>query len=345
MPEAGFPLTVLPGRGIQRRLTFANVGCRTRTGRGGADRRSVLVRAASVRPSSSDWADYASVPCVIAADPLAGPDRRRRTERSPPAPPTGSPAGSPRPAPCRSTAPTFPGAVLDRQPGSSRGPCRRRPGRRSVERGSARDRLGVDGDRALLVAVFGGSLGARRINHAVADAVRRLARSSRRPGPAPRQRSPRPRRADRSHRRSRRRSPLQSTTSSSTRTTCRSVYAAADVVLCRAGASSVAELTVTGVPVDPRPPAGRRPATIRPPTPGRWSTRGAAVPWSPDAELDAERVLEPRWAASLDDADRRTSDMAATPSRDLARPDAAAAVVDLIDRTRPPTPDPRTSPR
>ena len=65
VPEAGFPLTVLPGRGIQRRLTLANVGAVL--GLVGAVITGIrLVR--RLRPAVVvGLGGYASVPCVIGA--------------------------------------------------------------------------------------------------------------------------------------------------------------------------------------------------------------------------------------------------------------------------------------
>ena len=159
----------------------------------------------------------------------------------------------------------------DRDAGAP-GDRRRRPRAQGAER--ARRDLGLPEDRATVV-VFGGSLGARRINEAVAGLVDRwhdrgdradLPR--RRPaglgGPAGSATEPQPHRRPEPHRGAGpgiavARVPYEE------RMDC--VYAAADLVVCRAGAMTVAELAAAGVPVGAgsaarrarRPPDRQRP--------------------------------------------------------------------------------------
>ena len=65
VPAAGFRLALLPGRGIQRRLTLANVGAVVGILRGVAQAVRLVGR---VRPSVVvSLGGYASVPCVLAA--------------------------------------------------------------------------------------------------------------------------------------------------------------------------------------------------------------------------------------------------------------------------------------
>ncbi len=66
-------------------------------------------------------------------------------------------------------------------------------------------------------------------------------------------------------------------------------YAAADIVLARAGASTVAELTAIGVPSILVPVAGRRRRTTRPPTPAPSAEAGAAL-LVPEADLTVARL-------------------------------------------------------
>ena len=104
------------------------------------------------------------------------------------------------------------------------------------------------------------------------------------------------------------------------------VYAAADVMVGRAGASSVAELAVVGVPsvLIPLPgaPGDHQTANAR-----RLEAVGAAVV-IPDAECDAAR-LGAELDAILSDPER-VAHMGRAAHR-LARPAAAAAVAALVE--------------
>ena len=101
------------------------------------------------------------------------------------------------------------------------------------------------------------------------------------------------------------------------------VYAAADFVVCRAGASSVAEVAVAGLP-SVLVPCRAHPAITRPAT--CLVDAGAAVLVA-DGELDADRFAAE--VDLVDDPDRLAS-MAGASS--VARPDAAVAAVDLLDQ-------------
>ena len=102
-------------------------------------------------------------------------------------------------------------------------------------------------------------------------------------------------------------------------------YAAADAVVCRAGASSLAELTVLGLPgvlvPYPHATADHQTANAR----ARAEAGGAVV--VADAELDAARLVAEAEPTLLDEA-YRTSMAAA--SRAFGRPDAAAEVARLV---------------
>jgi UDP-N-acetylglucosamine--N-acetylmuramyl-(pentapeptide) pyrophosphoryl-undecaprenol N-acetylglucosamine transferase len=104
------------------------------------------------------------------------------------------------------------------------------------------------------------------------------------------------------------------------------VYAAADVAVCRAGASTVAELTAVGLPaiVIPLPGAPGDHQTAN----GRALSTAGAARLIADAEVDAHRL-----AVELDRLldDSLLTEMASA-ARRLARPDAAAAVAHLAEQ-------------
>lgn len=326
VPEAGFPLTVLPGRGIQRRLTLQNIAAVL--GLVAAVLKAIVLVGRHRPAVVVGLGGYASVPCVIAAVLWRVPIVVAEQNAVPGA------ANRLAGRFAKACAVSFDGTDLPRSVWTGN------PVRPEVlavadpdaaQRAAARDRIGVHGDRTL-VAVFGGSLGARRINHAVADAVPGLAERS---DLAVRHVSGRRDHAE-----------LLTRTEGHADLAVQydlieyeddmpSVYAAADVVLCRAGASSVAELTVTGVPsiLVPLPgaPGDHQTANAR-----ALVDRGAAT-LVVDAELDADRARA-EITALVDDAERRAA--MADAARGLARPDAAAAVVDLIaEHARRPLPE------
>jgi UDP-N-acetylglucosamine--N-acetylmuramyl-(pentapeptide) pyrophosphoryl-undecaprenol N-acetylglucosamine transferase len=102
-------------------------------------------------------------------------------------------------------------------------------------------------------------------------------------------------------------------------------YAAADAVVCRSGASTLAELTVLGLPSIlvpyPHATADHQTANAR-----SVEQAGGAVVVA-DADLDAARLVAEAEPLLLDDA-RRTR--MATAARSFGRPDAAARVADLV---------------
>jgi UDP-N-acetylglucosamine--N-acetylmuramyl-(pentapeptide) pyrophosphoryl-undecaprenol N-acetylglucosamine transferase len=118
-------------------------------------------------------------------------------------------------------------------------------------------------------------------------------------------------------------------------------YAASDLVLCRAGASTLAEVTAWGLPaiLVPYPYAAgaHQDANAR-----RLAEAGAAEV-IPDASLTGLRLAEVL-RGFLQDPGRREA--MAEGSRSLARPDAAERVLDLLllaARRRPMTPAPVSS--
>lgn len=314
--EAGFGLTALPGRGIQRRLTPANLGAVAGLAR-------ALVRALRLvrrrRPAVVvGLGGYASVACGLAAavwrvplvvieqNAVAGAANRLLARWA------------------RGAAVGFPTVDLPRAV------CTGNPVRTEVlavdrgrQRRAARAALGV-GEGRFLVAAFGGSLGARRINEAVAELVAMW----------------------------RGRSDLHIRHIAGRRDygwvaervesigggelgydlveyedDMVAVYAAADLVVGRSGASSVAELAAAGVPAVlvplPGAPGDHQTANAR-----VLAGAGAAVVVA-DEDLDGARL-----AAEIDSlaADPDRLDDMGRAARTAARPDATEAVVDLIEK-------------
>lgn len=313
VPAAGFGLTLLPGQGIARRWTAANLGA------------VIGLVAAVVRATVLiGWwrprvvvsvGGYASVPAAVAAlawrvplvvaEQNAVPGLANRV------------AGRWAAA----SAVTFPGTPLPR-PVVTGNPVR--PEVAPVDaagRAAARLELGLPDER-VVVAVSSGSLGARTVNQATVGLAARWAGRAdvciyhvvgRRDWAEMSGRFPvdggkldyRPVEFED-------RMPL--------------LLAAADIAVGRAGASTIAELTVAGVPsvLVPLPgaPGDHQTANAR-----RLAEAGAAV-CIPDAELDAERLggeLEPLIASPA-----RRSEMSAAALR-LGRPDAADAVARLVE--------------
>ena len=102
---------------------------------------------------------------------------------------------------------------------------------------------------------------------------------------------------------------------------------AADLVVCRAGGTTVAELTVMGTPsiLVPLPIATRDHQSANA---AELTAAGAAVS-VPDDEFDAHRLaLE----ASRLLEDRSLLHSMAAAGRAMGRPDAAAAIADLLEQ-------------
>ena len=318
VPDAGFPLTVLPGRGIQRRLTPANLGAIL--GLVSAVLTGIrLVR--RLRPAVVvGLGGYASVPCVIGAvlwrvpivvaEQNAVPGLANRL------------AGQF----AKACAVSFDGTDLPRATWTGN-PVRPEvvtlAATGDADRQAARTRLGLPADRAVL-AVFGGSLGARRINDAVTDAVSQW---SGRADLAVRHVTGTRDHAEMLERVTLPADALLTHQLVAYEDDMPSVYAAADLVLCRAGASSVAELAVAGVPAVLVPLPGA-PGDHQTANAAALVDAGAAV-LVPDSELDGDCVVAT--VGRLLDEPGRLAEMARSAAH-VARPDAAAAVVDLVDR-------------
>ena len=316
VPAAGFELTLLPGRGIQRRLTLANIGAVLGL------LRAVVSAFGVVRRQRPDvlvsLGGYASVPCalwaiigripVVVAEQNAVPGLANRL--------IGRFA--------RAAATSFPDVALPRSQWTGN-PVRDEI--RTIDRAArdaARARIDVADDRFLLVA-FGGSLGARHINHALIDAladhwsaddalaIRHIIGerdfddivSRVDLGPDARVQY----------------QPIRYEDDMAT------VYTAADLVLCRSGATTVAEVAVTGVPAVliplPGAPGDHQTANAR-----ALVDCGAAV-LVPDGELDGDRLHTEVETLRLHPDQLISMSRAAT---GFARPDAADAVAALVEK-------------
>ncbi|MXW61561.1 MAG: undecaprenyldiphospho-muramoylpentapeptide beta-N-acetylglucosaminyltransferase [Acidimicrobiaceae bacterium] len=332
VPEAGFTLTALRGRGIARKLTLRNVGAVVGLCTAILE---AIVRMARWRPAVVvGVGGFASVPAVVAAVVWRVPVVVAEQNAVP------SAANRLGARFAKAAAVPFPDVDLPRAVWTGN-PVRAEMGNvdRTAHRGAACQRLNVDPSRKLL-CVFGGSLGARRINEALfatlgewrgrddltirhitgeRDYAELKARVAARSAPE--------------------------TDSSMTPDEAlradddlvfqlvefehdmASVYTASDLVLCRAGASTVAELTIAGVPaiLVPLPGAPGDHQTAN----ARTLAQSDAAKVVPDSELDGER-LRLEVDALLGDEPRLVSMSAAAKAQ--GRPDAAEAVVDLLER-------------
>ena len=171
VPNAGFPLVLLPGRGIQRRATLENLSALAGVLRGIGE---MVIKFGTKRPAIVvSVGGYASVPCVFAAvlwrvplvvaesNAKAGVANRIGAKFAKVSavafPDTGLPRAVLTGNPVRAEiAALFDHPVYVQQ------------------RAAARGRLGVSGDQ-MLVVVFGGSLGARSLNNAAIGLAELLA--------------------------------------------------------------------------------------------------------------------------------------------------------------------------
>lgn len=317
VPEAGFPVTLLPGRGIARRLTLDNLGA-------GAGLALALVQAvrlvARLRPAVVlSVGGYASVPCSLAAARLGVPLVVHEQNAVPGA------ANRLAARFARAAAVSFDGTPLPKATvtGNPVRPEMLAVDRSSQARLAAREELDLPRDVRVLAA-FGGSLGARTINHAVLGLVRAWSGRSglavrhvvgerdaellwpELPAPGPGGLVYQP--VTYEHHMER-------------------VFAAADLAICRAGGTTVAELAVVGLPsiLVPLPIAPNDHQTAN----ARALVQAGGAVLVPDRELTAERLAS-EVDALLDD-ERRLPAMAAGLAT-VARRDAADRVVDLLER-------------
>ena len=320
--EAGFSLTVLPGRGIERKLSLQNVGSALALLRATGQAFLLLARR---RPAVVfSVGGYASVPCALAAVVLRVPLVLAESNAR---------AG----VAIRSVA-RFAKAVAVAFEGTGLpnaelvgNPVREEMlallgGDRSTVRLQARVALGYDLNVPLL-AVFGGSLGARRINEAVfaacetwrdkTFAIHHVI-------------------GDRDFVSAQNWMATWAAKNPNSRLTYRQinyedrmdlVYGAADIALCRAGATSVADLAVASLPaiLVPLPSAAEDHQTAN----AKAAERDGAVLYIPDNELDGARLVKEIEALMGNPAKRE--DMRACQLK-RARPHAAIALVDLLRR-------------
>jgi undecaprenyldiphospho-muramoylpentapeptide beta-N-acetylglucosaminyltransferase len=316
VPAAGFTVTLLPGRGIQRRLTPANLTAVAGILLGVV---RAVVLLARLRPAVVlSVGGYASVPCVLAAAILRVPLVLAEQNARPGA------ANRLAARVARAAAVAFPATPLPRAvvTGNPVRPEVRACDRSPAGRAAARAALGLPEGRRV-VLVFGGSLGARRINDAVVGALLRWAsrcdlavRHVTGPRDYERVRAAAPALPARGL--------VWSPVAFEERMGL--ALAAADLAVCRAGASTIAELAAAGVPavLVPFPAAAGDHQTHN----ARAVAAAGGAVVVPDAECTPERLAhevdalladEPRLAA-MGEAVRR-----------LDRPDAAERVADLLE--------------
>ena len=305
VPEAGFAIDLLPGRGLQRRLTFENV----RTvweALVAMVRALVLVRRYRPRVVVG-FGGYASLPCVVAARILrvpvvvheqdAAPGLANRIATRVGAVPAVSLPGTPLP---RATLTGNPVRVEIRG-------IRRTP------------------ESPPLVALFGGSLGARTINDAALDLYDRwryrtdvrvehvcgarnhddcVARLTalRQPGDALEYEL----------------TPYEPA--------MHQLYARATIAVCRAGAGTIAEVTAAALPTVLVPLPGA-PSDHQTHNARALESAGAAV-LLPDEQCTGPQ-LDAICGRLLGDPER--VEQMAQAARELARPDAAARLADLVE--------------
>lgn len=326
VPEAGFEVELLPGRGIERRLSVQNVvalwGLATalwRAVRLVHRRRPAVVLALG---------GFASAACALAAllwrVPLVVAEQNARAGAA-----NRLVARLARACAVPFDETDLPKAVVTGNP--VRDEVLAVAADRDVL--AARSELGLPEDRTVVV-VFAGSLGSRRINEAVYGAVGRWAHRDDlaihhvigtrdwedRPAVA----------RDLDEARAGPDGPAVGLVYQPIRYQDRMdlVLGAADLAVCRAGGTTVAELAVVGVPavLVPLPIATRDHQTANA---GPFVRSGAAV-LIPDGELDVDRLVAEVEALVGDPS--RLAEMAVA-ARGLGRPDAAGAVADLVEST------------
>ena len=315
VPDAGFEVVLLPGRGIQRRLTLENVRSLLGIARAVLTSFSLLRR---TRPRIVvAMGGYASVPCSVAAFLLRIPIVVAEQNAVP------GLANRITARFARASAVSFPDTGLPREVVTGN-PVR--PEMLDVDRVDGRDRaqqrLGIEPGRQLLV-VYGGSLGALRINEAVLAAVDLLASRGdlairhvvgSRDHPTLSQRVPEPEPDG-----------LQYQMVEFERD-MPTVLEGADLVLSRAGATSVADFAALGVPsvLVPLPgaPGDHQTANAR-----VMADAGAAV-LLPNDQVSGTRIAE--LATTLLHDRGRLSAMSRA-AADIGRRDAAALVADLVE--------------
>ncbi|MGH9247501.1 MAG: undecaprenyldiphospho-muramoylpentapeptide beta-N-acetylglucosaminyltransferase [Acidimicrobiales bacterium] len=316
VPEAGFALTLLPGRGIQRRLAVENLGAILGLTRAFFQALRIVT---SSRPRVVvAMGGYASVPVAMAAALRRVPIVVAEQNAVPGA------ANRLVARFAKAAAVSFPDTPLPRAVVTGN-PVRDEvlAVGRTRDRDGARRTLDVSHGRRL-VLVFGGSLGALRINRAVVGAI---VRWRDRPDLAVRHvlgvrdwdliTKETPARPDDGLQYQ----PIRYERSMPV------AMAAADLAVCRPGSSTCFELAAVGLPAilvpSPHVTGDHHSANAR-----HVEQAGGAVV-VPDAEFDADRLVS-EVDSLLDDADRLCR--LADGMRSFARPDAAERVADLVEK-------------
>ncbi len=314
--EAGFAITLLPGRGIQRRLTAENLGAAWGLARAGAEAMSLVrVRRPALVLAMGGWASVACalaavaqrVPVVVAEQNAVPGAANRLVGRF-----------------AKACAVPFPGTPLPRAVVTGN-PVRSAilaVDRSPAGRAAARAALGLPEGRRV-VCVFGGSLGALRLNTAVLGALETWAD-----------------REDLAVRHVIGERDWSLVTGQAGEGAAGGVFyqpvryddqrelslAAADLAVSRAGGNTVAELAAVGLPsvLVPLPgaPGDHQTANARP-----LAGAGAAVLVA-DAELTAARLVR-EVDGLLGDPSRLDAMEAAAAG--VARRDAAEAVATLVE--------------
>lgn len=319
VPAAGFALTVLPGRGIQRRFTRDNIGAVLGLVRAFGQAFVLLGR---MRPHVVvALGGYASVPAacaatirripIVVAEQNAVPGLANRLVSKF----------------AKVSAVSFADTRLPRAVVTGN-PVREEIRGLDVEaaRDAAREDLGIS-PHQVMIAVFGGSLGARRIN----TAVLQLAKDWQNRNDVYIRHVIGERDWDRHHDAVTQLAAANQTGAMRYEAVryehdMASLYAAADVIVCRSGASSVAELTSVGV------------ASVLVPLPGapgdHQTANAQALVGAGAAKLIVDGALDATMLGEVLDPlvrDRSTRRTMAAAARRLARPDAAEAVAKLVE--------------
>jgi len=316
VPDAGFEVTLLPGRGVVRHLDRENLGAVAGLVRALAMALGLVARR---RPAVVvSVGGYAGLPCALAAVALRVPLVVAESN----AVPGGANRLVGRLA--RASAVAFEGTALPRAvvTGNPVSPEMAAVDRSPEGRAAARARLGLLEER-MVVAVFGGSLGALRINQATLGLARAWADRrdlaiyhvvGRRDWPEVARDLPRAPGGGLVYQGVEYEEHMDQ------------VLAAADVVVCRAGATSVAELAVAGVPSVLVPLPG---------APGDHQTANArAMVDAGGAVLLVDQQCTPTGLAEVLGSLLAQPGRLATMGRAAARrgrPDAASRVIELIE--------------
>ncbi|HEX3539450.1 MAG TPA: undecaprenyldiphospho-muramoylpentapeptide beta-N-acetylglucosaminyltransferase [Acidimicrobiales bacterium] len=316
VPAAGFAVTLLPGRGVERKLTARNVPAVA--GLIAAAARGVALVARRRPAVIVSVGGYASFPGVLAGALLRVPMVVVEQNAAPGA------ANRVAARFARAAAVSFPGTALPRAVVTGN-PVRREVlevDRGPAGRAAARHALGLPADATVIVA-FGGSLGSRTINQAVLALASDWADRSKfaiyhvvgsRDWDMMTASAPETRPEGLWYRQVRYEDRMEV------------AYAAADLAVCRAGASTVAELAAVGLPavLIPLPGAPNDHQTAN----AQALVHAGGARLVPDGEATAARL-----AAEIDAvADGATLEAMGQGARSVAHRDAAREVAALVER-------------